>query len=375
MKTTRFTILCLCVLLGMSILGCGQKVVTTIKGTVANDSIAALPGVVVELIDANTDEVVDSSALKGGKFTLEVASTLEKLYVVQLVYPGSNPRGNAYRTIVIPDISKVLVTLSESSVATGSPVTSSYVEFTDKFREMLAGNDIARIAELCRETYESNLNNLLGVQALGLLTQFDDNLKLEELEELFNKGGDCVKNNEQLKSTLEDLRNAAETETGNPYKEIEGNLADGTPAKLSDYVGKGYVLVDFWASWCGPCMASVPELKELYAELTRKASKSSGSMYGSRMLKPAPPAPRKGDELADSVHPGSSGQRLRQPAQCRDRHLRRTRHPDHAPDRPRRGDPRALYRYSEQFQGSRDGILQPIGRFPTIDKEGRFLRR
>ena len=195
MKTTRFTILCLCVLLGMSILGCGQKGVTTIKGTVANDSIAALPGVVVELIDANTDEVVDSSALKGGKFTLEVASTLEKLYVVQLVYPGSNPRGNAYRTIVIPDISKVLVTLSESSVATGSPVTSSYVEFTDKFREMLAGNDIARIAELCRETYESNLNNLLGVQALGLLTQFDDNLKLEELEELFNKGGDCVKNN------------------------------------------------------------------------------------------------------------------------------------------------------------------------------------
>lgn len=270
MKTTRFTILCLCALLGMSVLGCSQKGVTTIKGTVANDSIAALPGIVVELIDANTDEVADSSALKGEKFTLKVPSTLEKLYVVQLVYPEGNQRSNAYRTIVVPDVSKILVTLSDSSTVTGSPVSSSYMEFTDKFRESLTGNDMTQLAKLCRDTYEANLNNLLGVQALGLLTQVDENLKLEDLEELFNKGGDCIKNNDRLKSTLDDLRNAAETENGKPYKEIEGKLADGTSAKLSDYVGKGYVLIDFWASWCGPCMASVPEMKELYAELNKK---------------------------------------------------------------------------------------------------------
>jgi thiol-disulfide isomerase/thioredoxin len=61
------------------------------------------------------------------------------------------------------------------------------------------------------------------------------------------------------KARLDELENLI---VGKPAPPIDGTGMDGKPLKLSDYQGKVVVLV-FWGTWCGPCMAAVPHEREL----------------------------------------------------------------------------------------------------------------
>lgn len=65
-----------------------------------------------------------------------------------------------------------------------------------------------------------------------------------------------------LSGACGDVKSAADV--GASAQDFTARDVDGNTFRLSDHIGKEVVLIDFWATWCQPCLAEMPHLQKMY---------------------------------------------------------------------------------------------------------------
>jgi thiol-disulfide isomerase/thioredoxin len=113
-------------------------------------------------------------------------------------------------------------------------------------------------------------NNLASVISQYLVLKFKIfEIDFDELNALSSSFDPSIKDSKYGQIIQNRIEVLAKTAIGQPAPEISQTTPEGEELSLSSLKGQ-YVLIDFWASWCGPCRAENPNVVKLYAEYNPK---------------------------------------------------------------------------------------------------------
>lgn len=245
----------------------------------------------------------DSVQIANGRFTLERAVAEDGL-IAHLVIPRS------YNLSFIPEEGIIKADLAASG-ATGTPLNDEHTkkskyrkglieEARAKLKSIRADKNLddkakeeaqekvsdelyAKIKPLAEADLKEHPNDAIGLIALQNLLGMED-VNVAKAEALLQQAGDRLRAEESITKMVARLRRVEATQAGAQFVDFEGVDDANKAVRLSDYVGKGhYVLVDFWASWCGPCRREIGHLKKVRDAYTDKGLVILGTVVWDEM--------------------------------------------------------------------------------------------
>lgn len=271
----------------------------------------SLDGVEVVLVQFNQVEVVpvDTAIIKNMKFSFDGKSIEEGVYYII--------SDNAALDSLASDIKNGMpIYLNEKGlkgeitekeiILKGNPYTEAFSKLSKELKSHYAemnllydeamkevdaaeGNlpketedringEFALVGDKIKKSYsdyfDKEITNPLGEEAFLYyisMGAFDGLFTETELEEIVNKGNESFLSNPmilEIKAEWEDNKRIGK---GAMFTDFETKDINGKTVRLSDIAGKGdYVLIDFWASWCGPCLREMPVLQEAYNQFNGK---------------------------------------------------------------------------------------------------------
>ncbi|MDR1344918.1 MAG: AhpC/TSA family protein [Tannerellaceae bacterium] len=204
--------------------------------------------------------IVDSAVIENGKFTFTGSLARPDLFGLTL------EREETFSPYFIflensPVKVKIDTQNTQSAEITGSSVNDLYVSYQQAVR---AAGDGFKI-----DTFIASHPSSI-VSAYVLYRDFSYRLSKEEIDANLSLLDTSLLDTQYVK-VLNELSALLENiAIGKHAPDFALPDTEGNTVSLSDRLGKGYVLLDFWASWCGPCRRENPNIVKTYNEYKDK---------------------------------------------------------------------------------------------------------